>query len=243
MRRLSLNHRATIFWRNKTMKKAILLALALVMVFTLAACGGKDNNTSGNDDPLNRPGGTSSTQGTSTPTGNVPDLAGAIGGTGKLSDYDAATRQKMIDEARAAGGDLEFKADGSVVYTDPDGGKVIQKPDGTWVWENENGNQGQMGGDWPDNEFTKLLPKPDFALTAASTSGNTFSVGFASVTVEQVKAYVEKVKEKGFTVNPDLQDENMMGIVVYTYEAKNADGYKLTITFAAGTTGLEIRKP
>jgi predicted small lipoprotein YifL len=219
------------------MKKALFIILALVLVIsTMAGCGGKDDN--------NTPSGNSNTPGTSQGgNANVPDLAGAIGGTSKLSDFDTATRQKMIDEARAAGGDLEFKADGSVVYTDPDGGKVIQKPDGTWVWENENGNQGQMGGDWPDNEFTKLLPKPDFALTAANTSGNTFSVGFASVTVEQVKAYVEQVKAKGFTVNPDLQDENMMGIVVYSYEAKNADGYKLTITFAAGTTGLEIRKP
>jgi uncharacterized protein YxeA len=220
------------------MKKALFIILALALIVTMAACGGNDtNNTPSGNTPDTSQGGN-----TNVPD-NVPDLAGAIGGTGKLSDFDAATRQKMIDEARAEGGDLEFKADGSVVYTDPDGGKVIQKADGTWVWENENGNQGQMGGDWPDNEFTKLLPKPDFALTAANTSSNDFSVAFTGVTVEQVKDYVEQVKAKGFTVNPDLQDENMMGIVVYTYEAKNADGYKVTITFAAGTTGLEIRKP
>jgi len=224
------------------MKKAILLALALILALSLAACGGKDNNTSGSDDPLNRQSSSTTTPETSTPTGNVPDLAGAIGGTGKLSDYDAATRQAMIDEARAEGGDLEFKSDGSVAYTDPDGSKVIQNSDGTWTYEDENGNQGQVGGNWPDNEFTKLLPKPDFAMTAANTSGDTFSVGFASVTVEQVKAYVEQVKSKGFTVDPDLQDENVMGIVVYTYEAKNADGYMVTITYAAGTTGLELRK-
>jgi predicted small lipoprotein YifL len=230
------------------MKKAILLVLALVLTLSLAACGGKDNNTSGNDDPLNRPGASSTPNTTPeasapTTTGETPDLAGAIGGTGKLSDYDAATKQAMIDAARAEGGDLEFKADGSVVYTEPDGEVMIQNPDGTWLWETENGGQGQMGGNWPDNEFTKLLPKPDFALTAASTTADEFSVAFTGVTVEQMKAYVEQVKAKGFTVNPDLQDENMMGIVVYTYNAKNADGYEVEITFAAGTTGMLIRKP
>jgi hypothetical protein len=229
------------------MKKAILLALALVMVFALAACGGKDNNTSGNDDPLNRPVNTGNTQGagdaTSTPAGNVPDWGAAIGGTGKLSDYDAATRQKMIDEARAEGGDLEFKADGSVVYTDPDGGKVIQNPDGTWTYEDEEGNQGQFGGDWPENDFTKQIPKPDFALTAANTSDAEFSVAFTGVTVEQVKAYAGQVKAAGFDKNPDEQDQNVMGITVYSYNAENADGYTVEITFAAGTTGMILRKP
>jgi predicted small secreted protein/predicted lactoylglutathione lyase len=229
------------------MKKTILLILALVLTLSLAACGSKDTPSgTGNstDDPLNRPSSSTSTTTPETPTqGNVPDVGSLIGGNGKLSDYDAATRQQMIDEARAEGGDLEFKADGSVVYTDPDGSKVIQNPDGTWVWESENGDQGQMGGDWPDNEFTKLLPKPDFALTAANTSDNEFSVAFTGVTVEQVKAYAEQVKAKGFTVNPDLQDQEVMGIVVYTYNAKNADGYTVEITFAAGTTGMIIRKP
>jgi hypothetical protein len=224
------------------LKKAILLVLALLLTLSLAACGGKDN-TSGNDDPLNRPGGTSSTQGTSTPAGEVPDLAGVIGGTGKLSELDAATRQKMIDEARAAGGDLEFKADGSVVYTAPDGTKTIQNPDGTWVWEDENGGQGQMGGNWPDNEFTKLLPKPDFALTAANTTADDFTVAFTGVTVEQLKAYVEQVKAKGFTVDAETEDQEVMGMVIYSYNAKNANGYEVSVVSAQGTAGLTVTKP
>ena len=226
------------------MKKAILLALALVMVFALAACGGKDNSTNSNDDPLNRPGGSTSTTTPETSVqGEVPDLAGAIGGTGKLSDYDAATRQAMIDAARAEGGDLVFKSDGSVVYTDPDGSKTIQNPDGTWTWENEDGGQAQFGGELPENEFTKLLPKPDFALTAASASNDSFTVAFSGVTLEQTKDYVEKVKAKGFTVDPESQDMEVAGMVTYSYTAKNADGYEILVFNMNGTSGLEITKP
>jgi hypothetical protein len=201
----------------------------------LAGCGKTSKNTQN--------GSTQATTPETSAQGEVPDVGSLIGGTGKLSDYDAATRQQMIDEAKAEGGDLEFKSDGSVVYTDPDGSKVIQNADGTWTWEDENGGQGQMGGNWPDNEFTKLLPKPDFALTAANTSDTEFSVAFTGVTVEQVKAYAEQVKSKGFTVNPNEQDQDIMGIVVYTYNAKNADGYTVEVTFAAGTTGMTLRKP
>jgi predicted small lipoprotein YifL len=233
------------------MKKAILLALALVMVFALAACGGKDNNTGGSDDPLNRPGETSSTPAATPDNSNPadetpavnPDLSALIGGTGKLSDYDAATRQAMIDAAKAEGGDLEFKADGSVVYTDPDGSKTVQNPDGTWVWENEDGGQAQFGGEWPENEFTKLLPKPDFALTAASASNDSFTVAFSGVTLEQTKDYVEKVKAKGFTVDPESQDMEVAGMVTYSYTAKNADGYEILMFSMNGTSGLEITKP
>jgi catechol 2,3-dioxygenase-like lactoylglutathione lyase family enzyme len=170
-------------------------------------------------------------------------LSVVIGGTGKLSEYDAAARQAMIDAARADGGDLEFKADGSAVFTDPDGSVIIQHPDGTWTYVDDDGNQGQVGGDWPDNEFTKLLPKPDFTLVGANTYSNEFTVAFSGVTVEQVKAYVEQVKAKGFTANAETQDENYAGIAIYTYSASNAVGYTVTITFSAGIAGLGIEKP
>jgi catechol 2,3-dioxygenase-like lactoylglutathione lyase family enzyme len=225
------------------MKKTFLLVLALVLVLSLAACGGKDNG--GNNDPLNRDDGkTSSTAGTNTPAGNVPDLAGAIGGTGKLSELDPAAKQAMIDAAKADGGNLEFKADGSVVFTDADGSKSIQKPDGSWTFEDADGNKEdvQVGGDWPDNEFTKLLPKPDFSLMGATTEGDRFEVAFSGATVEQVKAYVEQVKAKGFTIDADTQDESVMGMTVYSYSAKNADEYRVDITFASGVAGLSIEK-
>jgi hypothetical protein len=220
------------------MKKALFIILALALIFTMTACGGKDND--------NKPGGNTpgtSQQSGATNPGNVPDLAGAIGGTGKLSEYDAATRQAMIDAAKAEGGNLEFKSDGSVVYTDKDGSKSIQNADGTWTYEGADGEVGQYGGDWPENEFTKLLPKPDFALTAASTNANGFTVAFTNVTAAQLKAYVEQVKAKGFTVDAETEDQEVMGIVIYSYTAKNADGYEVGVFSTQGTSGLTLKKP
>jgi len=65
------------------MKKACLLVLALVLTLSLAACGGKDTGTAGNDDPLNRPGGSSTTAPpTSTPAGEVPNMGDILSGNG-----------------------------------------------------------------------------------------------------------------------------------------------------------------
>jgi len=229
------------------MKKALLITLFLLLILSLlTACGG---NNSGDDAPLTRPengasdsNNSTTTPPSSTPNASVPDIDAAIGDTGKLSDYDAATRQAMIDEARKDGGDLEFKADGSVVYTDSDGSIAIQHPDGTWTYEGEDGEQGQIGGNWPDNEFTKLIPKPDFAVSIAVSDEETFSITFNDATIEQIKTYAEKVKQAGFDKEQDLTDMEAMGMVVYSYEAKNTDGYKVTVFSASGVTGLTIEK-
>ncbi len=223
------------------MKKALFLILALALIISMTACGGnsdKPDNSgtpSGNTDTTQSQGGDS--------TDNIPDLAGIIGGTGKLSDYDEATRQELIAAAQADGGNLEFKSDGSVVYTAPDGSVSIQNPDGSWTLPNGNNVQGQYGGDWPENEFTKLLPKPDFALTAAVAEADRFSVSFTNTTIEQIRAYVEQVKSKGFTVDSSTQDENVMGIEIYVFTAKNAAGYEVSISSMSGVTGLVISKP
>jgi len=195
-------------------------AMILILVLALAACGGKG------DSPLTRSGGGSASAGV----------------TGNLSGYDAATRQAMIDSAKADGGDMEFKADGSAVYTDAEGNKTIQHPDGSWTIEDTDGSTGQLGGEWPNNEFTQLLPKPDFSFAGTSMDNNSFEVSFMGVEVEQVKDYANKVKAKGFTRDENTQDETVMGMTIYEFSAKNAAGYEVSITFAMGMAGLTIEK-
>ena len=161
-----------------------------------------------------------------------------------MSDNDAATRQAMIDAARAEGGDLEFRADGTVVYTDADGSVVIQHPDGSWEYRDPDGqvSTAQFGGDWPDNEFTRLLPKPSFTLSAAVTSGDMFTVVFLSAELDQLKAYTEQVKTSGFNVDADTQEMEVMGMLIYSYSAENANGYRVNIFSSAGSAGLTITK-
>lgn len=242
------------------MKKLLALTLALIMVLALTACG--NNDTPGNDDPLNRDPGTSqtdnqdgsqggennpSTQG-GTPSVDVGDIdfGSMMGGNGATdvvySELDEATKQQIIDEAKKDGVDVSFGADGSMTVVDTDGTTVVQKPDGTWVVRDEDGGEGQIGGDWPDNEYTKIVPKPDFELTAARVDDEGFVVAFQSATLDQIKDYITKIKAAGFTLNEELTDENVMGYQMYTFYAENSTGYSVEITSAMGTTGMTISK-
>ena len=99
-----------------------------------------------------------------------------------------------------------------------------------------------FGGDWPDNEFTRLVPKPDFRSVAASASDDEFTAAFLSVTVDKIKAYAEKIKKSGFTVDAEEEDQNVYGIAIYSYTAYNDEGYCVELSFASGTGGLTISK-
>ena len=227
--------------------------LSLLLVFSLVACDSGDNpnpsGTNNNDDPLNRDPGISQsgnqggTQGGAT-SGDVGSMISGIGSSTALySDMDAASKQAFIAEGARQGLDISFGADGSTTIVDTtDGTTLIQKPDGNWVFSDGQGGEGQIGGNWPDNEYTKLVPKPSFELYAAVIEDETFSVMFTNATIEQIKAYAEQVKAAGFNLNEELTDENVMGMVIYSFAAENADGYSVEVFSASGTTGLRISK-
>ena len=177
--------------------------------------------------------------------GNI-DIGSIMSGNGSTDtiygQYDEASKQQIISDLAKDGYEASFGADGSMTIVDPDGTTMVQKPDGTWVVKDADGGEGQIGGDWPDNEFTKLVPKPSFELYAAAVDGDTFSVLFTNATIEQLKAYADQVKAAGFNLNEELTDQNVMGMVIYTFSAENADGYSVEIFSASGTTGLRISK-
>ena len=235
--------------------KLLALLLALTLVFSLAACGNGNNNDpsgsqQGTNTPLNREDDTSSTdnqggENNSSNVGNI-DIGSIMSGNnstdtiyGKL---DEASKQQIISDLAKDGYKASFGADGSMTVVDPDGTTVVQKPDGTWVVKDADGGEGQLGGDWPDNEFTKLIPKPDFELFAANTETDSFSVAFMSATIEQIKDYAAKVKAAGFNINEEVEDQEVMGIVIYSFTAENADGYTVEITSANGTSSITISK-
>ena len=215
------------------MKKLFVLLLALMMVFSLAACDNDSSDASRNDDQ----GGAD--------IENI-DFAAIMSGNGGTDvvwgKQDAATKQAIIDEARKDGVDISFGADGSMTVVDTDGTTVVQKPDGTWVIKDADGGEGQLGGDWPNNEFTVLVPKPDFELFGASTEAESFTVVFTNASIEQLKDYAAKVKAAGFDINEEVEDQELMGVVIYSFTAENADGYTVEITSAAGTNAMTISK-
>ena len=239
--------------------KLLALLLALTLVFTLAACGNGNNDDpsgsqQGTNAPLNREDDTSSTenQGGTQSGNNNPsnvgdiDIGSIMSGNGSTDtvygQLDEASKQQIISDLESEGYDVSFGTDGSMTIVDPDGTTMVQKPDGTWVVKDEDGGEGQIGGDWPDNEFTKLIPKPDFELFAANTETDSFSVAFMSATIEQIKDYAAKVKAAGFNINEEVEDQEVMGMVIYSFTAENADGYTVEITSANGTSSLSISK-
>ncbi len=240
------------------MRKLIALMLATVFILSLAACGENiknplvgnntsvtspsDNNNGENNNGENNNGGENKDV--------IPDLnfGSIMSGNGTTDTVwgkqDEATRQQIIAEGKKDGVDVSFGADGSMTVVDPENGDtIVQNPDGTWTVKNEDGTIGQYGGEWPENEFTKLLPKPEFELTGASTNEDEFAVLFQNVTVGQIKDYVEKVKANGFTVDAEITDQDVMGMVIYSYEAKNSADYTVSVTFTGGVSGLVVQKP
>ena len=230
--------------------KLFALLLALTLVFTLAACGNSNNNDpsgsqQGTNAPLNREDDTSSTenQGGTQSGNNDPsnvgdiDIGSIMSGNGSTDtvygQLDEASKQQIISDLAKDGYKASFGADGSM---------TVVNPDGTWVVKDEDGGEGQIGGDWPDNEFTKLIPKPDFELFAANTETDSVSVAFMSATIEQIKDYAAKVKAAGFNINEEVEDQEIMGMVIYSFTAKNADGYTIEITSANGTSSITISK-
>ena len=235
------------------MKRLLTVLIAVLLIISLAACGSNNDKTSTDgtqsDAPLIReddaPQSTPGAPDTEKPPENF-DFASAMAGKGATDTVwgkqDAATRQSIVDSAKEGGYDVSFGADGSMTITDTDGTVIVQQPDGTWVMKDADGQTAQLGGNWPDNEFTRLVPKPGFKLAGASTSEDEFSAAFQSVDVDQIKAYAEQVKASGFTVDAEEEDQNVYGVVVYTYSAYNADGYRVEVTFASGTAGITINK-
>ena len=232
------------------MKRLLAILLSGLLILSLAACGGEGNEQSG--DPLTRDdGGTQQTQGGTENSGDTApdiDFGSIMAGNGATDtvwgQQDAATRQAILDAAKKNGLDASFGADGSLTIKDPESGETyVQKPDGTWTFQSEDGGEAQLGGNWPDNEFTKIVPKPDFEIDFSGSDDDIFTAMFLSVTMEQIKAYAEKVKAAGFTIDPLEEDQEVMGMVMFNYSASNSDGYRVSVFITAGTAGISIEKP
>jgi len=103
--------------------------------------------------------------------------------------------------------------------------------------------KGQFGGEWPENEYTKLLPKPEIALVASATDDNQFGVVFQGATAEDIRAYAKKVESAGFSVDIVTEDQEILGMTTFTYKAQNNTGYTVEILFAMGLSSLTISKP
>lgn len=163
--------------------------------------------------------------------------------TEQLADKLVQEVQEMVnEELKEIGITVEVKEDGSTKVGTEMGIEVTQKEDGSWNVEATEGEIEELDGNWPENNFTKQVPKPDFQPTAANTQEKSFSVAFVDAKVEDIRNYVEELKNVGFTVNVENKDVEVFGVVAYSYKASNEAGYRVEVTYAQDMCGLIITK-
>ena len=97
---------------------------------------------------------------------------------------------------------------------------------------------------WPKNGLAKKLPEPEFGQLAGVTdSPDEFCAAYAEVTQDDLRAYVEQIKNAGFTIDAALSDKDYMGIKMYSYSAENEDGLIFAISGTAGTCTITLTEP
>ncbi|MDR2452011.1 MAG: hypothetical protein LBE85_09675 [Candidatus Accumulibacter sp.] len=116
--------------------------------------------------------------------------------------------------------------------------------------DDKGGHYGQFGGDWPDDEHTRHLPRPEMPLMFARVNQNNHSFtamfkrdeGDRGRDIVKIKAYAEKLKARGFTIDPK-ESESPGGH--YAYRAKNSAGYMVRVNCHAVNThcGLALLNP
>ena len=169
------------------------------------------------------------------------DIETAI--TDQLADKMVQEVQNIVnEELKEIGITVEVKEDGSTKIETEIGIEVTQKEDGSWEVEVPEGEIEELDGDWPNNEFTKQVPKPSFGARAANTQEKSFSIAFVDTKVEDIRNYVEELKKAGFTVNASNKDVEVFGVVAYSYKASNDAGYRVEVTFAENMCGMIITK-
>ena len=95
---------------------------------------------------------------------------------------------------------------------------------------------------WPDNEFTRVLPKPGISFSVIVSSKDEFVLVFTGAALDDIKAYAEQLKAAGFTIDADTTEMEVLSITVYTYKARNAGGYEVELTSSYGSGGLNVSK-
>ena len=160
-----------------------------------------------------------------------------------LSEYSDDIKQAIINSGAKEGIQINFKEDGSVIF-ETQNASIKQDKYGTWTINNSlYGENVQIGGKIPDNELTRLLPKIEFDVSASMGDNNEYTITFKNVTQKQIKDYAEKCKNKGFSIDIEIIEENNLNIPFYTYEAKNQEGYILEVFYMGSSSGLKIKQP
>lgn len=157
------------------------------------------------------------------------DKIGVLGGADKLldgitdviySELDEAEKQAFAEAAKEEGLEVIFNDDNTTTIIYADGTKATQQKDGTYTIEND-GYEGQIGGEWPENDRTKLIPKPEKGVVLTSDlRDGTAMITLGECTVDDATDYASMLIEKGFDTNVK-SDDTMLAEGVFSYRGEN----------------------
>jgi len=135
-------------------------------------------------------------------------------------------------------------------YIPPEGGDGVQPPADSDPFQNTPPTEFSYGGDsiftanWPNNEFTKQVPKPNFEVSVGSVNETEFVAIGGGATVEQLRAYAKQLERSGFNKDKSVTDESAFGFTTYFYKAHNGRGYEVEISYVSmmNLNSITIRK-
>ncbi|MDR3346911.1 MAG: hypothetical protein LBS73_07025 [Campylobacteraceae bacterium] len=112
--------------------------------------------------------------------------------------------------------------------------------------DKKKGEYGQFGGEWPDIELTRQLPKPNMPIAAISeevrSKGKELSVIFVgNSTIEEKRAYAKQLENKGFTIDVNSKERPMFSS--FHYKAKNRAGYAVQFICIGAACTLGLNEP
>lgn len=102
-----------------------------------------------------------------------------------------------------------------------------------------------LGGEWPDNEYTKCIPKPSFGTISFTQVSETegFIVQFSGATIDDTKQYIEVLRDAGYTENEELFDgSEIEGLETYEFSAQNSDGVFVCVDYALEIFMITVTK-
>ena len=104
------------------------------------------------------------------------------------------------------------------------------------------------GPKWPDNEFTRAVPKPSMELQLAmQMSDTTFMAAFKDPSLDEVRAYGEELLAEGFNIDQGVREVTQTGsdeVTMYVFTGIRSSGFEVTLIWDSSVkmTSLEISK-
>jgi len=172
------------------------------------------------------------------------ELIGKSALVSRLPDVEKKTIEASF---LALGYRTAFMEDGSTMFISNENfeDQLIQNADGSWTEYDGEGGVNQYFDSWQYELLTEYgiptdrdVAEMKIALLGIS-SVEGVAVSFApSVTLENVKAYAEKLKALGYTLYPSQAGNDKE----YFYIATNQNGYSVQITYTGGQGAMIVKK-